>query len=313
MPKTDEFWDFYWEVRLQAIQDLGKRESILAVSKLIRELAEHTGSPLRLLELGCGEGQIIGSLLNAHPQDCSITGSVGVDQNSHSLEKCRRNYSNLQLVKGDFTDLQLLSNLGQFEIVLLVNALHEVFSAGYSQELGEVDIPASKQRVRQAFAGASERVAPGGYMVLFDGLEAPGDPQEQLRVRFLHPEALNLFHTFAREYYPFRVSYREVGDSYCVELSKRDFTRYITKSIFLGKQLWQSERLESYQYFNEDEFRAIFDSHGLIIQELRTLTVNYDKWSSAVAIETPGVNFPAEHILILAQNSVLGESVIPRY
>ena len=311
MPKNGEFWDFYWEVRLQAMQDLGKREAILAVSKLIRKLAKRKGSPLRLLELGCGEGQIIGALLDAHPQDCSVTASVGLDYNSHSLEKCHRDYPGLQLVQGDFTDLQLLSSLGQFEIVLLVNALHEVFSAGYSPELGEVDVPAAKQRVRQAFTGAAERVAPGGYLALFDGLETPGDAWEQLRIRFLHPQARDDFLVFACEYHPFRVSYQEVGDSYCVELSRRDFTRYITKSIFLGKQLWQSERLESYQYYNEAEFRACFESHGLMIQELRTLTVNYDKWSSAVAIETPGVDFPAEHILILAQNSVDGGSGIP--
>jgi SAM-dependent methyltransferase len=300
MPDNDQFWDFFWEVRLQAIQDLGKREAILAVSKLIRKLANRSGKPLRLLELGCGEGQIIGALLVAHPEDCSIIASVGVDLNSHSLEKCRRDYPGLRLVQGDFTDLQLLSSLGQFEIVLLVNALHEVFSAGYSRELGEIDVPAAKKRVIEAFAGAALRVAPGGHLALFDGLEPPGNANQQICIRFRHPQARDSFLVFAQEYQPLRISYREVGDSFQVELSWRDFTRYITKSIFLGKQLWETERLESYQYFNEAEFRACFESQSLIIQELRTLTVNYETWNSMVAIETPGIDFPAEHILILA-------------
>jgi hypothetical protein len=36
---------------------------------------------------------------------------------------------------------------------------------------------------------------------------------------------------------------------------------------------------------------------------LSTLTVDMEKWQRTVEIETPGVNFPAEHIMILAQKS----------
>jgi hypothetical protein len=189
--------------------------------------------------------------------------------------------------------------------------LHEVFSDGFSHELGEVDFIAAKQRVRQAFANAAMRVAPGGYLVLFDGLEPPGDTQELIHVQFHHPQARDSFLVFAREYQPVRISYQEVGDSFNVRLSRRDFTRYITKSIFLGKQLWQNERLESYQYFNEAEFRASFESQGLRILKLLTLTANYEKWRSSVSIETPGVDFPAEHILILAKKSTSNENGPP--
>ena len=86
-------------------------------------------------------------------------------------------------------------------------------------------------------------------------------------------------------------------------LSLHDFTRYIDKSIFLDKPLWQTERLESYQYYTEAEFKQACTSLGLVIHDLRTLTVNYEKWQSEVEILTPGVDFPAEHILILAQKS----------
>ena len=72
---------------------------------------------------------------------------------------------------------------------------------------------------------------------------------------------------------------------------------YITKSIFLDKRLWRTERLESYQYFTQAEFEAAFASLGLRIAHLRTLTVDYEKWRSEVEIVSPGVDFPAEHIL----------------
>jgi hypothetical protein len=44
---------------------------------------------------------------------------------------------------------------------------------------------------------------------------------------------------------------------------------------------------------------------GLQILELRTLTVNYEKWRAEVEILTPGADFPAEHILILAHKSAI--------
>jgi SAM-dependent methyltransferase len=301
MKENDAFWDFYWEVRLQKIEALGKREAILAASKLIRALAERPGRPIRLIELGCGEGQIIGALVEAHAQSISIQASLGVDYKRQSIEKCRRVYPGITFIEGDFTDHDLIVGLGQFEIVLLVNALHEVFSTAYSPESGEVDISKGKQVVKQALSSAVELLAPGGMLVLFDGLEPPGDIQKKVWVRFQHWQARQRFDTFASEYRPFRISFQESTDPLLVEMSLRDFTRYITKSIFLGKKLWQTERLESYQYFNEAEFRATLAHLGLAIGELRTLTVDYEKWRNDVEIETPGVDYPAEHILILAQ------------
>ncbi len=303
MPETDEFWDFYWETRLQSMETLGKRYAILAASRLIRRLAQQGDRRLRLLELGCGEGQVIGSLLDAHYQECNLQTSVGVDNNAQSLTRCRRDYPGLGCVEGDFTDAGLLAGLGKFDVVLLVNALHEVFSDCYSPELGEIDVPIAKQRVEQALAAAVGCLEPGGWLILFDGLEPPGDPQQTLRIRFRdYPMRLE-FQTFVEQYHPFQIAYQETKAPLCVELSQRDFTRYITKSIFLGKGLWESERLQSYQYFTQEEFRAAFSRQGLEIIELQTLTMNDEKWRYRVEIETPGVNFPDEHILILARRA----------
>lgn len=301
MPESDTFWDFYWEVRLREMDTLGKHEAILTISRLIRRLSQSTGQPVRLLELGCGEGQIIGTLVEAHRQVPGIDNSLGVDYYLPSIQKCRRNYPQMQFIHGDFTDPLLLNQISKFEIVLLVNALHEVFSAAFSSDLEEVDPHTGKARVNQALQGAASRVATGGYLVLFDGLEMPGDIQEMLSIQFHDLPARRLFETFAREYHPFRITYQETGDPMQVRLSRRDFTRYITKSIFLGKKLWETERLESYQYFNIHEFEDAFVRAGLAIREQRTLTMNDEKWNRVVEIKTPGCDFPEEHIMIVAQ------------
>jgi SAM-dependent methyltransferase len=301
MPENNDFWDFYWENRLLPMENLGKRAAILAASKLIRTVAQEVDHPLRLLELGCGEGQVIGTLLDAHFQLCAIQASVGVDYSAQSLAQCKRDYPGLRCVEGDFTDSDLLAGLGRFELVLLVNALHEVFSDSFSPELGEIDVPTAKQRVEQALGGAAGCLEPGGWLVLFDGLEPPGDPHQIVRIRFRDYKVRQEFENFVEQYRPLRIEYREVEGPVCVELSQRDFTRYITKSIFLGKRLWETERLQSYQYYKEEEYRAAFARQGLEIIQLHTLTMNDEKWRYRVEIETPGFEFPEEHVLILAR------------
>ena len=301
MPENDDFWDFYWENRLLPMENLGKQAAILAASKLIRLLAQQVNRPIRLLELGCGEGQVIGTLLDAHFRLCANQTSVGVDYNARSLAHCQRNYAGLRCVEGDFTDSDLLAGLGKFELVLLVNALHEVFSDSFSPELGEIDFPAAQQRVEQALVGAVACLESGGWLVLFDGLEPSGDPHQILRIRFRDYQVRQEFEYFVEQYHPLHITYREVEGPLCVELSQRNFTRYITKSIFLGKQLWETERSQSYQYFTEEEYRGTFARHGLEISELRTLTMNDEKWRYRVEIDTPGFQFPDEHVLILAR------------
>jgi hypothetical protein len=136
-------------------------------------------------------------------------------------------------------------------------------------------------------------------LLLFDGLEPPGRPDELLTIRFTDFQARAGFETFASEYKPFQITFQNTADPLRIRLPRRDFTRYITKSIFLGKALWQSEQRESYQYYQESEFRDAFSSVGLCIQELRTMTVNAAKWQRVV--QPVGFEFPAEHILIVGE------------
>jgi SAM-dependent methyltransferase len=304
MSDSDTFWDFYWESHLLSMENLGKRAAILASSKLIRKLAQQANQSLRVLELGCGTGQIIGSVVDAHSQLCNVHACVGIDYNTQSLAQCRHDYPGMRWMEGDFTDPNLLAGLGEFDLVLLVNALHEVFSAAYSPELKEVDVPVAKHRVNQALSSAIDCLTPGGWLLLFDGLEPPGDPMQKRHIRFTSWQAREEFNTFARQYRPFRISFRETGSPLSIELSQRDFVRYIDKSIFLGKRLWESERLESYQYFTEDEFRLAFTDLGLEISELLTFTVNAEKWGYRVETDPSEAGFPKEHILILAQSGL---------
>ncbi len=302
MLDSSDFWEMYWEDRLRALENQGKREAILAASRLLRGRFQQTGKPARILELGCGEGQIVGALVEAHPDLCDRTRIVGLDYNPQSLARCRRDFPGLRFMLGDFTDPALLPTLGEYDLILLVNVLHEVFSTTLAPTSGQVDVPLAKLRAAAALTAAVGMLAPGGWLVLFDGLEPPGAPDDRLRIRFIHSAARRNFDQFVTQYRPFRITFHETGDLLCVELSRRDFIRYMTKSIFLGRPIWERERLESYQYFNEAEFRAAFLSAQMDIVELRMLSENEERWRESVWIETQGEDYPVEHILILAQN-----------
>ncbi|PKN83584.1 MAG: hypothetical protein CVU46_16560 [Chloroflexi bacterium HGW-Chloroflexi-8] len=297
----ESFWDLYWETRLGFLQGQGKGHAILAASRIIRS---NPFQPMRILELGCGEGQILGALVQAHPQASNIQESIGVDYDLGSLETARKDYPGIQFIHGDFTNREFLTNLGNFDLILLVNALHHVYSDAYDEELGEVDVPTAKTQVREAFIAILERLNSGGSLLLFDGLEMDGDTRRPVEIRFLQAEAQEAFHQFAREYQPFRIRFT-AGALHAhkdtIQLSIRDFTRYVTKLIFLGKPLWERERLESYQYFNQEEMLNLFQENSLILTEKQLISVDLQRWQEEIEILSPDIDFPIEHILLIGK------------
>jgi SAM-dependent methyltransferase len=294
----ESFWNLYWDSRLQFLQGQGKGHAILAASSLIRK---NSGQSMRILELGCGEGQILGALVEAHHDMAHIQESIGVDYDPLALETARQVFPAINFIQGDFTDSEFLASLGKYDLILLVNALHHVFSDAYDEELGEVDVVLAKIAVRAAFHSIQKCLNPGGLILLFDGIEPEGDLQRLLEIRFLQPQAYEDFLQFAREYQPFRIRYQAGHFKDSIQLSVRDFTRYVTKMIFLGKPLWQRERLESYQYFNRVELQQMFLENGLTLMEEQFISVDLQRWQDEIEILSPDFDFPIEHVLLIGK------------
>lgn len=294
----ESFWNLYWDTRLQYLQGQGKGQAILAASRLIRR---NPTQPMRILELGCGEGQILGALIEAHHDMANIQESIGVDYDPLALETAKKAYPAIKFIHGDFTDSEFLVSLGKFDLILLVNALHHVFSDAFDEELGEIDVPAGKNAVLAAFQSIQKCISPGGSILLFDGLEAEGDLQRMLEIRFLHDQAHQNFLQFSREYQPFRIRFQTGSAKNSIQLSVHDFTRYVTKMIFLGKPLWSREKLESYQYFNKDELKEMFYRHDLSLMEELFISVDVQRWQDEIEILSPDFDFPIEHILMIGK------------
>jgi 2-polyprenyl-3-methyl-5-hydroxy-6-metoxy-1,4-benzoquinol methylase len=72
---------------------------------------------LRVLELGCGEGNLLASLAAAE--------AVGVDFSPAMIEEARQRHSMVRFVEADAHDLSRLS--GVFDIIILSDLLHDVW------------------------------------------------------------------------------------------------------------------------------------------------------------------------------------------
>jgi SAM-dependent methyltransferase len=121
-------------------------------------------APDRILDLGCGDGEVIGRVLGAFP-DAQV---VGVDFSPEMLDRVRKRFGGdgrVAIVEHDL-DRALDPAWGEFDAVVSAFAIHHV-----------VD-----DRKRSLYAEAFALVRPGG---LFANLEHVASPTEELHREFL--------------------------------------------------------------------------------------------------------------------------------
>ena len=74
------------------------------------------GEGKRVLELGCGTGQLLNSLSPSY--------GVGVDLSSNMVSAAQQNYPNLEFIQGDLEDKNLISSLqGPFDFIILSDTI----------------------------------------------------------------------------------------------------------------------------------------------------------------------------------------------
>jgi ubiquinone/menaquinone biosynthesis C-methylase UbiE len=299
--EKQSLWEDYWRERHKSLQNSrGKREAVTTAFQVLKELVNGSARPIRIIELGCGEGHILGELMKlCTANKILVEECAGIDNNPGAIESARKLYPDITFSVANYAADPL--RLEPFDLVLLVGTLHEVYSANYSMALGEIDQALGKKAVESALSQSARLVGRNGYLVLFDGIEHPLKPDFKITTRFKSTEALQEFRRFAAEYEAFHVYYQEVGRSDRIRVSIRDFTRYITKTRFINSRLWEVEKRESYQYFNEVEFRRTLGALGLELVKLECSSPCEKDWQNRVRIETRGADFPKESVLIVGR------------
>lgn len=118
----------------------------------------------RVLDLGCGDGEVVGRVLAARPD----AQAVAVDFSGEMLRRVRERFAealNVTVVEHDL-DEPLPGDWGTFDVVVSAFAIHHV-----------VD-----ERKRSLYAEVYDRLAPGG---VFLNLEHVASPTPELHEAFL--------------------------------------------------------------------------------------------------------------------------------
>jgi SAM-dependent methyltransferase len=306
MQKQEEnkaLWGNYWAERQKSLRHPGgKRRAVTAAFELLKGLAGKSAKPVGIIELGCGEGHILGELLKmCEANKIPIKECVGVDNQPNAIQNARRLYPRASFLVADYANQPL--NLKPFDLVMLVGTLHEVYSSNRSVASGEIDRDLGEKAVEKALRQSARLVGDKGYMVLFDGVEH-SLPELKIVVNFQSTEAAEEFKQLASEYEAFHLEYEGLTPGDRVRISMHDFTRYITKTRFFNTNLWEIEKRESYQYFSANEFKKKLGGAGLKVLTLQCFSPRQKDWHRRVRIETPGVDFPKENILIVGQKTI---------
>lgn len=259
--------------------------------KLISEVAQLIDGRKSILEVGCGEGHLLSSIINL--AGSLFTKSVGVDNNLQAIKRASIFYPEIDFHYIDITKYSSLRNLGKFDVILIVNVLHEIYSVSSLSQ----SIKFGKQMVSDTIKEMSCLLNDDGIFVIMDGLEA--DNSDKDSVKFKLKCSINYFNDFIADYRHLYNKYDMLNESAEVEMMSRDFTRFITKLRFVNGPLWDIEKTESYQYYTEKEFFEKLISNGFNVIKIEKFISNIHNWENSIDI-TQG-NFPFEHIIIIGQ------------
>lgn len=207
--------------------------------------------PGLVVDKGCGTGKLLVALARRWPQSAF----VGVDLSREFLRRSDENTyaaEDVDFVLGDAADQQIES--GRASTIIFSSIMHEVYSySGYS-----------RQRVMAALRSAFAELAPGGRMLMRDGISPPPGIR---RIRFLRPEVAAQFEKFAVEFrHGAGVAFCRIdGDT--VELSAHDANEFLCKKDYLKN--WHIEVHEEFGVFTLEEWRAALSAVGFTCREAR--------------------------------------------
>jgi SAM-dependent methyltransferase len=121
----------------------------------VEALLRHAPADARLIDIGCGSGNILRHLLEETP----IRRVTGLDSSRHCLERVRQRLS-CELIESSILDPEALRPWRErFDVAVIGDVLHHL--VGPTRR-------ASRERARQALVAALGLVVPGGLLVVLE-------------------------------------------------------------------------------------------------------------------------------------------------
>lgn len=279
--KNNKKDEYYWAERKKNI------DCFWGKGKLINEVSELVGKQqCSLLELGCGEGHILGELAKKNPDSQYF----GVDYDEKAIEHATRLYPDVVFIHDSIQNF-LIENKKTFDFIIAANVFHELYSDAVRKNCNE-----AKTDLEQIFNDTISLLNANGLFILLDGLE---NDNKDLNYRFsINDHAiLSKYNEFIESYSFLDCSYAhaDIGEEICMNC--HDFTRFITKLRFVGEKNWNIEKNETYQYFTEAEFLEMFKNNKLHILKRECFIADIRKWKQSIILQQG--DYPYEHIILM--------------
>ncbi|MHB8872481.1 MAG: methyltransferase domain-containing protein [Myxococcaceae bacterium] len=207
--------------------------------------------PGRIVDKGCGTGKLLVELSRLFPE----SSFVGVDLSREFLRRCDENHyaaEDVDFLFGNIVEAQVPP--GSATTVVFSSVVHEIYSYG-GYDLAPV---------HRALSSAARELAPGGHLLVRDGVSPGEDPW---RLRLLDASALERFGRFATEFKKGQgAPHQRLGPDE-VRLSAHLANEFLCKKDYLEN--WHLEVHEEYGTFTVQGWREALDRAGFDPVEVR--------------------------------------------
>lgn len=249
--------------------------------------ATMAGRPgFRILDVGCGSG----ILMKAIRDVCPEAEIRGVDLNEYSVRFCRE--AGFDVIHGTLHDAVAAGEV--FDCILFSSVLHEISSYDEAE-------PYSLNPVKAALADAYAGLAPGGKLLVRDGVRC--DSEAPVTIRLKDPADVKWAERFAAEYRADPVSYRAAGEG-ILEMSACTAKEFLYTYTW-GPESWPREVKERFGMASVEEWRELLRSAGFRITLQMASAEEYLKYLERKIFVTDGIArlFEQATALFIAEKS----------
>jgi|GEM_PF-1599391 len=302
-----DFLDFYRNSLLVGyFRKRGKSavipEIVFSIERLISQFPDK--NEIKILDLGTGEGH----LLRAVDQIGKITGFskklklYGMDFDQDMLDSAvEQNNIKAEFINVDLRHDTLEDYYGQFDIIIAVNTLHEVYSSYLGE--GNKEYPAekvnfAKKKIYGLIGEIAKMLTSDGSFILYDGLSPRVElMNKNVEIIIKNPILERYVDQAMSDFKLWKINYQRKGNK--IKMKYRDFCWFVITFKYLNTKLWPFECAQTYQYLSKREFAEAFHGAGLMRESIGYLSNNLGLWKSNIELVGGELNFPPKSVLIV--------------
>lgn len=271
--------------------DSGESKNVViatAVDVIRRQLEQK--NKVVVLDVGCFSGAMLNRICQELPT-ATRKGViwVGIDNDKEAMQHGAEKYGIVTYTEANLE--QKLPLVKQYDVIILCNVLHELFP--------DDDLVVRKSKIGGKYKQIADLLVERGVLILLDGIR-PDDSDDEIEVELVNSEWGDNFERLVGEYKAAKLSGERISAK---EIKTNKFTLavFLTKARYLGKEYWDSEAKQLYQYFTAHDFEDMVKTAEMQLERIEPQHLEQDKVREMIEDISIGVELPAKNILVVAK------------